>query len=88
MLKVKIIGNRKFRLSPPCPLLKDKTMSVQQPDRILRPREICERAAFSRPTLYRFIKLGQFPQLRRIGANSVGLPESEFVAWLQSRTAA
>ena len=63
-------------------------MSAQQPDRILRPREICERAAFSRPTMYRLIKLGSFPPLRRIGANSVGLPESEFIAWLQSRTAA
>ena len=63
-------------------------MSAQQSDRILRPREICERSAFSRPTLYRLIKLGSFPPLRRIGANSVGLPESEFIAWLQSRTAA
>ena len=63
-------------------------MSVQQSDRILRHREICERSAFSRPTLYRLIKLGSFPPLRRIGANSVGLPESEFIAWLQSRTAA
>ena len=63
-------------------------MSVQQSDRILRPREICERSAFSRPTLYRLIKLGSFPPLRRIGANSVGLPESEFLAWLNSRTTA
>ena len=62
--------------------------TTNQYDRFIRVAEICERAAFSRPTLYRFIKLGQFPQLRRIGANSVGLPESEFVAWLQSRTAA
>ena len=61
---------------------------MQQSDRILRPRELCERSSFSRATLYRLIKLGQFPPLRRIGANSVGLPESEFLAWLHSRTAA
>ena len=61
---------------------------AQQFDRILRPQELCERAAFSRPTLYRLIKLGSFPALKRIGANSVGLPESEFLAWLHSRTTA
>ena len=62
--------------------------TINQSDRFIRVTEICKRATFSRPTLYRFIKLGQFPQLRRIGANSVGLPESEFLAWLHSRTAA
>ncbi len=62
--------------------------STQQSDRILRPREICERGSFSRATLYRFIKLGSFPALKRIGGNSVGLPESEFLAWLHSRTTA
>lgn len=62
--------------------------NTQQPDRILRPREICERGSFSRATLYRFIKLGSFPALHRIGGNSVGLPESEFLAWLHSRATA
>ena len=57
-------------------------------DRILRPAEICERGSFSRTTLYRLIKSESFPPLKRIGANSVGLPESDFMQWLHSRNAA
>ena len=59
-----------------------------QSDRILRVRELCERAAMSRATIYRLTKIGKFPKLQKIGLYAVGLPESTFNAWLQSRAAA
>ncbi len=61
---------------------------MQHQDRILKVREICERSALSKATIYRLAKIGKFPKLQKIGLYAVGLPESVFDAWLKSREAA
>ncbi len=61
---------------------------MQQSDRILRVRELCERSQMSRATLYRLQKIGKFPAFRTIGSRAVGLPESVFLAWLNGSTQA
>jgi len=61
---------------------------IQQSDRVLRTRELCERSGLSRASLYRLAKIGKFPVLQKIGIQASGLPESVFLAWMQSRQAA
>ena len=52
------------------------------PDRLIRAPEVEHLTGLSRRTIYRKIKVGQFPAVIRLGANSVAWRESEVAAWV------
>ena len=58
-------------------------------DRVMRPREVCERLSLSRTTVWRMTRdgSGSFPKPIRLGPNSVGWRESEIQEWIDSRKA-
>ena len=51
-------------------------------DRILREKEVCERTGLSRATRWRKIKAGEFPQPIQLSTRSIGWRESDVNAWL------
>lgn len=53
--------------------------------RILRIGEVKSRTGLSRTTIWRKEKAGDFPARVRLGANSVGWPESEVEEWIEKR---
>jgi len=53
--------------------------------RLLRVREVLSICGLSRATLYREIKLHDFPAPLRISARSVAWLQDEVVEWLESR---
>lgn len=52
------------------------------PDRLIRAPEVEHLTGLSRRTIYRKIKVGQFPAVVQLGANSVAWRESEVAAWV------
>jgi len=45
-------------------------------DRMLRPTEICTLMGWSRTTLWRRVRAGDFPAAMELGPNAIGWPES------------
>jgi prophage regulatory protein len=59
-----------------------------QPDRILRVREVCERVGLSRSTVWRLSRRGKFPVAVQLSsAATVGFLEAEVVEWIAERMA-
>ena len=54
-------------------------------ERILRAREVLEVVGFSRATLWRRVKAGEFPAPIRLGSRAVGWYQREIDEWLASR---
>lgn len=54
-------------------------------DRIIREPEVLKMVGFSRSTLWRREKAGDFPKRRLISTRSVGWLESEVREWIKSR---
>ena len=52
---------------------------------ILRTPEVIRATGLSRTTLWRLERLGKFPLMIRLGANSIGWVESEIRAWIETR---
>lgn len=57
-------------------------------DRILRLPEVCQATGKARSTVYRDVKLGDFPKPVPITGKSVGWLESEIKSWQEGRIAA
>ncbi|MBF0416647.1 MAG: AlpA family phage regulatory protein [Magnetococcales bacterium] len=57
----------------------------QQPDRILRRREVQTRVGTPCSTLYNWIEKGIFPKPIQLGPRNVGWLESTVAAWIASR---
>lgn len=53
--------------------------------KMLRAHEVMARTGLSRVTIWRRVRAGTFPAPSELGANSIGWPESEISAWLESR---
>ena len=53
--------------------------------RILRPSQMCKKLSISKATLYRLIKMGEFPPPLQLGGGSVGWPETVGDEWIQNR---
>lgn len=61
--------------------------SVNDGERILRIRAVCERIGCSKSSLYLMLGQGQFPAAIRIGLRSVGWRQRDVDTWLDSRPA-
>ena len=48
-------------------------------------REVAQRVALSRSTIWRMERVGQFPKRRRLSVNKVARWEPEIEEWLQNR---
>ncbi|HHH46710.1 MAG TPA: AlpA family phage regulatory protein, partial [Thiotrichales bacterium] len=48
-------------------------------------RQVAERVGLSRPTIYRKIRLGEFPKPIRVSDYRVGFLEEEIEAWISER---
>jgi prophage regulatory protein len=57
------------------------------PDFIMRRPDVEKRVRLSRSTIYSMMAEGAFPKPIQLGKRAVGWPESEIVAWLDSRKA-
>jgi prophage regulatory protein len=55
------------------------------PDRLLRSRDVCELIGFARPTLYKFIRERNFPKPIGIGDHSKRWIESEVQEWIEDQ---
>lgn len=55
-------------------------------DRLVRIKEVVERTALSRSTIYRLIDRGEFPPLRKIGRRNVAFLESDIAHFLETLT--
>ena len=53
--------------------------------KILRLNAVLARTGLSRATVYRYMKLNEFPQAIKLVLRSVGWAEHEVEAWLQER---
>ncbi len=53
-------------------------------DSMLRAPQVIARVGLSRTTIWRRVRAGTFPAPVEIGVNSIGWPESEIAAWLES----
>ena len=56
--------------------------------RFLRISAVLNRVGVSRPTIYRWMKEGNFPKQIEIGANSVVWLESDVTQWMEDQIAA
>ncbi len=56
-------------------------------DRILRLPEVIQACGLKRASIYRYIKLGEFPKPINLGSRSVGWKESQITEWLNDRSA-
>lgn len=57
-------------------------------DYLGRPRHlrwVTEQTGYSKQSIYRLMKLGEFPKSIRLGANKVAWLESDVISWLDSR---
>ena len=54
-------------------------------NQMLRAPEVMARTGLSRVTIWRRVRAGTFPAPVEIGINSIGWPELEISAWLESR---
>lgn len=55
---------------------------MQEPDRILRPKDVAELTGLSKTTIYRMICAGQFPGFFRLGQKAKGMRLSTVQAWI------
>lgn len=55
------------------------------PTRILRLAAVREITGLARSTLYELIGRGEFPRPVKLTGKAVGWPETDVVAWLESR---
>ena len=53
--------------------------------KILRLPEVVLTTGISRPTIYRLMKTGRFPNRRQLGIKSVGWVAEEVQSWLEGR---
>ena len=53
--------------------------------RVLRRPEVEDRTGLARSTIYKLIKLDEFPEPVRLGTRTVGWVEGEIEAWIESR---
>jgi prophage regulatory protein len=53
----------------------------QGPERILPMNEVCHRTSYSRPSIYRLMAAGKFPQPLKLGFK-IGFRESEIDDWI------
>jgi prophage regulatory protein len=54
------------------------------PDELLwNIKTVILKTGLSRPSIYRYMKRGQFPQCRRVGPNRVAWVPAEVVAWIE-----
>ena len=67
--------------------MQEKGSMNEKLDRVLRIRQVCEITGLSRPTIYRSMALGEFPERIPLGERSVGWLESEVRAWLAANVA-
>ena len=54
-------------------------------DHYFRARDVQARVGLSRTTIWRLVRVGQFPAPRRLSANAIGWLASEVEAWIASR---
>jgi prophage regulatory protein len=59
----------------------------QDPDRILRWREVSDRIGLSRATIWRMVRGEVFPAPVSLGLHSVGWLEREVAGWIAERAA-
>ena len=64
-----------------------RTDHVPGPSRLLRIREVLQLCGTSRATLYREIKLHNFPAPVKLSARSVGWLQEDVAQWLEARIA-
>lgn len=55
------------------------------PNRIMRMREVCQVVGLSRATLYRLQKLGRFPHSIQLSYSAVGWKANTIALWLTER---
>jgi prophage regulatory protein len=65
--------------------LRTQTAVPNQPDRILRPRQLADRIGPSLATLWRLRRSGDLPEPIRLSPGCVGWRTSEIDAWLTAR---
>lgn len=53
--------------------------------RLLSMAEVLEKVPFSRASLYRLMRLGQFPQAVKCGTSRVGFHAYEIEIWMKTR---
>jgi predicted DNA-binding transcriptional regulator AlpA len=63
-------------------------MNIITHDRMMPLSEVCRIASISRASVYRWQGHGLFPVIRKLGPKKIGIRESEFAAWLESRPVA
>jgi prophage regulatory protein len=57
----------------------------ESPDELLwNIKTVILKTGLSRPSIYRYMKRGQFPARRRVGPNRVAWIPSEIVAWIET----
>lgn len=57
-----------------------------QLDRVLPPHVVIERTSLSRPTLWRLMKKGEFPQSLKLSPGRIGWSERAVSDWLNAKT--
>lgn len=63
--------------------------TVMQPTRkILRLPEVIERTGYGRSAIYEKMKIGAFPQARKLGPRAVGWDSHEVDAWINAKLGA
>ena len=60
-------------------------MHEHQTDSLLPRREVERRTGLSRSTIYRYMRLGRFPEPVRVGPAAVRWPLDEIQEWIASR---
>lgn len=66
-------------------LLQAEASRTFAPDSILRLRPVMDISGLGRSSIYNYIKAGNFPRPRKLGARSVGWLASEIFEWVASR---
>jgi prophage regulatory protein len=62
----------------------DGAGSGSEPDELLwNIKTVILKTGLSRPSIYRYMKRGQFPARRRVGPNRVAWVPAEVVAWIE-----
>jgi prophage regulatory protein len=58
---------------------------AEPPDELLWSiKTVILKTGLSRPSIYRYMKRGQFPPRRRVGPNRVGWLAAEVIAWVET----
>ena len=60
-------------------------MQAERTRRVLRRREVEQRTGLGRSTIYRKIRMGEFPSPIRLGPQTVAWREEDIEQWLSSR---